>query len=386
MTPAVIERGAVLGVLGGGQLGAMFARAAGRMGYQVAVWDPDAEAPAHRLAQRSFPTPFSDRTTLEQFLGVVSAVTYEWENVPADLCRTMEATKPVRPSSAILRIIQNRLEQKEFLAGRGLPVPKFLPLKTPEQLVAVVGKIGYPAVVKTATAGYDGKGQWRITSEADLSSVRQHLEALRPVPAWIVEALVPFERELSILIVRRTDGQVKTYPLAENRHEEGILRMTLVPAQVPTDLSAQAATLATQAIEALEGVGVFCLELFQLSTGQLLINEIAPRPHNSGHYTLNACNVSQFEQQVRALCDLPLGEVQLLKAAAMVNLIGNDAMTIQEERFRSLLDAPATFVHLYGKRSVRPRRKMGHVTFLADSVSAARERAERLCLDLARPR
>lgn len=384
MTPTVIEPGAVLGVLGGGQLGAMFTTAARRMEYQVAVWDPDPDAPAHRLAQRSFPAPFTDQTALEQFLGLVNAVTYEWENVPVDLCKTLEATKPVRPSSAILRVIQDRLEQKGFLAARGLPVPQFLPLTKPDQLPAVVGKVGYPALVKTATAGYDGKGQWRISGESDLRRVEHALyESARPTTRWIVEGLVSFERELSILVVRGADGQTRVYPLAENEHEEGILRVTLVPAPVPSEIAARAVTLAVQTVEALQGVGVFCLELFHMPTGELLINEIAPRPHNSGHYTLDACSVSQFEQQVRALCSLPLGEVRLLRAAAMVNLIGNDATTISDKIFRAALDAPGTFLHLYGKRTVRPRRKMGHVTFLADSLSVAQERAQRFCRRLA---
>ena len=379
MTFTVIEPGSVLGVLGGGQLGAMFTMAAQRMGYQVAVWDPDPDAPAHRLAQQSFPTSFSDQLVLGQFLDLVSAVTYEWENVPVSLCRTLEATKPVRPSSTVLHIIQDRLEQKGFLAARGFPVVPFLPLTKPAQLPAEVGKIGYPALVKTATAGYDGKGQWRITCKSDAEQVERALYAsARPGIRWIVEGLVTFDRELSILIVRGMDGQTGVYPLAENEHEEGILRTTLVPARVSSEIAARAAVLARQVVEALQGVGVFCLELFHLSTGELLINEIAPRPHNSGHYTLDGCSVSQFEQQVRALCGLPLGEIRLLNAAAMVNLLGNDATTISEPSCEALLDTPGTFLHLYGKRTMRSRRKMGHVTFVADSLNLAQERAQQL--------
>jgi 5-(carboxyamino)imidazole ribonucleotide synthase len=379
-----IEPGAILGVLGGGQLGALFTSAACRMGYQVAVWDPDPDAPAHRLAQRSFPAPFSDRATRIEFLELVSAVTYEWENVPVDLCSTLEATKPVRPSSAVLRITQDRLEQKGFLAARGLPVVPFLPLTEPEQLTAALGKVGYPALVKTATTGYDGKGQWRITRESDAGPAERALyESAGPGTRWIVEALVSYARELSILVVRGAGGETKVYPLAENGHEEGILRTTLVPAPVSSDTVARAVALAVQAVEVLQGVGVFCLELFHMPTEELLINEIAPRPHNSGHYTLDACSVSQFEQQVRALCGLPLGEVRLLNAAAMVNLIGSDATTINEKSCRALLDTPGTFLHLYGKRTIRPRRKMGHVTFVADSLSLAQERAQQLCRGLA---
>jgi 5-(carboxyamino)imidazole ribonucleotide synthase len=385
VTFTAIEPGTVLGVLGGGQLGAMFTTAAQRLGYQVAVWDPDPDAPAHRLAQRSFSAPFSDEATLGQFLDLVGAVTYEWENIPVDLCRALEAVKPVRPSSAVLRIIQDRLDQKGFLAARGFPVVPFLPLAEPEQLPAMLEKVRYPALVKTATAGYDGKGQWRITRESDVRSVERALcESDHHGVRWIVEGLVSFDRELSILIVRGMDGQTRVYPLAENNHEDGILRTTLVPAQVPSEIAARAKTLAVQAVEALQGVGVFCLELFHMPSGELLINEIAPRPHNSGHYTLDACSVSQFEQQVRALCGLPLGEARLLKAAVMVNLIGRDATTIQESHCRALLDTPGTFLHLYGKRTMRPRRKMGHVTLLADSLNLAQERAHQLRRKLAR--
>ena len=385
MTFAVIEPGAVLGVLGGGQLGALFTNAARRMGYQVAVWDPDPDAPAHGLAQRSFPARFTDQTTLEQFRSLASAVTYEWENVPAELCEKLEATRPVRPSSAVLRIIQDRLEQKGFLAVRGLPVPSFLSLTKPDQLPDVVGKVGYPALVKIATAGYDGKGQWRITDVSDVEMVQRALrDSARPGTRWIVEGLVSFERELSLLVVRGMDGQTGVYPLAENLHEEGILRTTLVPASVSSEIAARAAALAVQVVEALHGIGVFCLELFHMPTGELLINEIAPRPHNSGHYTLDACAVSQFEQQVRALCGLPLGDVRLLSAAAMVNLIGEDVNTIvNNPDCRALLDRTDTFLHLYGKRTIRPRRKMGHVTFLGDSLDVVRERAQRLCRGLA---
>lgn len=387
MTFTVIESGASLGVLGGGQLGAMFTTAAQRLGYQVAVWDPDPDAPAHRLAQRSFPAPFSDESTLGLFHDLVSAVTYEWENVPVHLCRTLEATKPVRPSSAVLRIIQDRLDQKGFLAARGFPVVPFLPLTELEQLPEVAGKVGYPALVKTATAGYDGKGQWRVVRESDAGRVQEAMhESARPGIRWIVEGLVSFNRELSILIARGIDGQTGVYPLAENEHEEGILRTTLVPAQVRPETAARARTLAVQVVEALQGVGLFCLELFLMPTGELLINEVAPRPHNSGHYTLDACSVSQFEQQVRALCGLPLGEANLQKAAAMVNLIGSDATTIHESRCRGLLDTPGTFLHLYGKRALGPRRKMGHVTFLADSLNQAQERAQQLRLGLASER
>ncbi len=378
MKAGVIAPGSVLGVLGGGQLGAMFTVAAYRLGYHVAVWDPDPEAPAHRVATHSFPFPFTDQHVLARFADLVSVVTYEWENIPAELCRALEQRKPVCPSSAILSVIQDRITQKNFLASHGFSTPPFAGLASPDQLLSTVRQIGYPALCKTATAGYDGKGQWRISRESEVREVEHAiLESARPGMRWIVESLVPFERELSILVVRGADGQSCTYPIVENEHEEGILRTTMVPASGSSAVASQAAVLAIQAIDRLEGVGVFCLELFQLPTGELLINEIAPRPHNSGHYTLDVCSVSQFEQQVRAICGMPLGEVRLLSPAVMLNLIGDDAAPLMKGAgCRALLDIPGAVLHLYGKRVIRPRRKMGHVTFFGETLVLALDHAK----------
>ncbi len=366
-------------MLGAGQLGAMFASAALGLGYRVAVWDPDPDAPAHRVATHSFPRPFTDQQTIEQFARLVSVVTYEWENVPVDLCQRLEQTTPVRPASDLLRIIQNRLSQKTFLADQGFPVPRFAALPSPSRLSQIVKELGYPALCKTATAGYDGKGQWRIEYESEVSEIERSLGASAPSTGqWIVEAFVPFERELSVLVARGLDGRSVVYPPVENEHEAGILRTTLAPAAISPTVAGRAEALARAVIERMQGVGLFCLELFQLPGGELLINEVAPRPHNSGHYTLDACSVSQFEQQVRAICGLPLGEVRLLSPAAMVNLIGDDAMTIGTgAACRALLNLPGAHVHLYGKRAIRPGRKMGHVTFLADDVATAQDRAVR---------
>jgi 5-(carboxyamino)imidazole ribonucleotide synthase len=386
--PAIIEPGSVLGVLGGGQLGAMFATAAVRSGFRVAVWDPDPDAPAHRLATHSFPKPFTDQQAFVQFSGLVSVVTYEWENVPAQLCQQLEQTKPVRPSSEVLRVIQDRLVQKKFLADHGFPVPRFKVLTSLDRLGEVIRQLDGPAFCKTSTAGYDGKGQWRISCESDVPEIEESMRvSAQSGSKWIVEAHVPFEKELSILVARGTGGRSIVYPLVENEHEEGILRTTLVPAAVASTVVQKAESLACDLVERMHGVGLFCLELFQLAGGALLINEVAPRPHNSGHYTLDACSVSQFEQQVRAICGLSLGEVQLLSPAAMVNLIGEDAMTIGTgAECRALLDLPGAHVHLYGKRTIRPGRKMGHVTFLADNLLTAQDRATRLRRSLIRER
>lgn len=369
---AVIEPGATLGVLGGGQLGAMFAAVARRMGYMIAVWDPDPEAPAHRIADYSLVHPFTDVDARIEFARRVHAVTYEWENIPADLCEQLERALPVRPSSRVLRVIQDRIEQKTFLRAHGLAVPAFSVLSSPDELGRQTIP-PYPLVCKTATAGYDGKGQWKILGAEDCLAVRQELARnRRPDARWILEEWLPFERELSILVVRGADGASQTYPLVENVHEEGILRQTIVPADVQEAVADQAETMAREAVQALDGVGVFCVELFLMADGRLVINEIAPRPHNSGHYTLDACTVSQFEQQVRTLCGLPLGEVRLLSPAVMLNLIGDDVRLVTvSPAAQDLLRAPGAIVHLYGKRVIRPKRKMGHISFLAPTRAEA---------------
>lgn len=355
----------------------MFAQAARRMGYEVAVWDPDAEAPAHRLASHSFSAPFSDLAAREQFSSTVHAVTFEWENVPAELCAWLERHHRVHPGSAVLRIIQDRLTQKQFLQSRGLPVPSFVPVQSADQLTAAVRALGLPAICKTATAGYDGKGQWVILRTSDLADVeRAVLAGAQAGARWILESLVPFQRELSVLVVRGQAGECRTYPVVENQHERGILRLTLAPAAVNPAEARTAADLASQGVTALGGVGVFCVELFQLAGGELLVNEIAPRPHNSGHYTLDACSVSQFEQQVRVVCGLPLGETRLLSAAAMVNVIGEEVRHAASlPGYLHLLSIPGAILHLYGKRIVRAGRKMGHITFLDEHRDAAAKRA-----------
>jgi 5-(carboxyamino)imidazole ribonucleotide synthase len=385
VTDETVEPGSILGVLGGGQLGAMFAAAARRLGYRIAVWDQDPDAPAHRQSDHSFTAAFSDLPTREHFSSLVQAVTFEWENVPADLCEWLEPRQRVRPSSTVLRIIQDRVEQKQFLQSNGLPVVPFLAIGSPDKLAEGVAQIGIPALCKTATSGYDGKGQWPIRRNSDVDEVARTLRAIdRPPPRWILEQLVEFEQELSVLVVRGADGECRTYPVVENRHEHGILRMTLAPSTVSVQVAARASDLARQAVILLNGVGVFCVELFHAVDDRLFINEIAPRPHNSGHYTLDACTVSQFEQQVRAVCGTPLGEVKQRGPAAMVNLIGAEAQTVASgQGFKELLSLPGAVLHLYGKRVVRPGRKMGHVTFLAETREAAAESAYRLIARLA---
>ncbi|MGH7257708.1 MAG: 5-(carboxyamino)imidazole ribonucleotide synthase [Nitrospiraceae bacterium] len=373
---SVVESGAVLGVLGGGQLGAMFTAASRRLGYPVAVWDPDPDAPAHRLADYSFPNSFDDSAAYERYAALVRAVTYEWENVPLLLCERLEQRITVRPSSRILGVIQDRVEQKSFLRAYHLPVPAFKAVTSVDEF-EVVEDLGYPCICKTAKAGYDGKGQWKITSRDHLRLVQTELRSTaRPGARWIVEQFLEFDRELSLLAVRGGQGGVQVYPLVENIHENGILRQSIVPARVSPQVTAAATALAARVVSALDGVGIFCVELFLMKDGELLINEVAPRPHNSGHYTLDACTVSQFEQQVRSVCGLPLGEVRLLSPAVMLNLIGDEITAVRRQPdLTECLDIPGAILHVYGKRTVRPRRKMGHLTFVAPLQNVALARA-----------
>ncbi len=372
MTQAQIEPGATVGVLGGGQLGAMFTGMARRMGYRVAVWDPDADVPAHQVANRSFIAPFSDHATREQFVHATQAITLEWENIPAELCEWLEQRRSVRPASAVLRTIQDRVAQKQFLSSRALPVPDFAEAESGPQLNEAINRLGLPVVCKTARSGYDGKGQWLVRQHSDLAQIEQDLAVTPSVRRWIVEQFITFVRELSVLVVRNERGDCCVYPVVENRHEQGILRDSRVPAPISPDEAEAARELSLRAVTALQGVGVFCVELFQAQDGRLLINEIAPRPHNSGHYTLDACTVSQFEQQVRVTCGLPLGEVRLLSPAVMVNLIGDEVTAVlSREGSQAVYSIPGAVVHVYGKQVIRPRRKMGHVTFTAPEADTA---------------
>ncbi len=385
MTDRILEPGSTLGVLGGGQLGAMFAGTAHRMGYRVAVWDPDPDAPAHRIATQSFTSPFSDLDTRDQFASTADAVTLEWENVPVDLCEWLERRCPMRPSGAVLRILQDRIEQKQYLSSRHLAVPAFAVVESVPQFISAVDHLGLPAICKTAKSGYDGKGQWLLRDSSDIRKVEQIVGTAISGRRWILEQFIEYVRELSVLVVRSESGTYCIYPVVENHHDLGILRETRVPASIPFDVAERVMELSKQAVTALQGVGVFCVELFQAKDGSLLINEIAPRPHNSGHYTMDVCTVSQFEQQVRVTCGLPLGETRLLSPAVMVNLIGEEvrAVTSTEESY-TLHSTAGAVLHLYGKRIIRPGRKMGHVTFTAPQAMTAASTASQFIARLRR--
>lgn len=360
----MILPGAWLGVLGGGQLGRFFTLAARGMGYAVCVYDPDTQSPAGAVADRHICAPFDDAVRLNEFARAVAAITLEFENVPATALASLAAQTTVRPAPTAVAIAQDRSAEKAFFQAQGLPVGPYCYLRSPADFAQAQG-LRFPAILKTARMGYDGKGQATVNSYADLPAV---FERQGGVPCVLEERLA-LATEISLVLARGADGTVAPFPVAENRHRHGILDISIVPARIDGAVRSQAVAIATAIAQALDYVGVLGVEFFVLEDGRLVLNEMAPRPHNSGHYTLDACATDQFEQQVRALCGLPLGDARLLAPAVMVNLLGDawhDGRLPAEK-----IVAPRVKLHLYGKREPRAGRKMGHFTVLADSVDAA---------------
>jgi len=366
-----------LGILGGGQLGLFFVLAARQFGFRVTVWDPSPDAPAGAVADTFISAPFDNIKARQAFLEESEAVTYEWENIPVSLVESLEKICPVRPGSRILRLLQNRIHEKRFLVDHKFPVTPFHVLETPGELNHVIKDFTLPAVCKTATAGYDGHGQWRLRNREDVHALQK---ALQPRDSgWIIEKWAPFVKELSVIIARNEEGNFKAYPVTENRHEDGILRLCQVPADIGPDITRKATSLAAEVIAALEGVGVFCVEFFLMKNSELLINEIAPRPHNSGHYSMDVATVSQFEHQVRILCGLPLLEVQLLSPAVMVNILGPEISTAESpEQLKRLLSVSGARLYHYRKQGTRTGRKMGHVTLVRPDPHKAMENANKV--------
>ncbi len=367
----MILPGATLGLLGGGQLGRMFTIRAREMGYRVAVLDPDPRSPAGQVADRHLQAPYDDPASLAELARTCAAVTTEFENVPAGTLESLAARVTVRPPVHAVAIAQDRIAEKSFLRDRGFPTAPFRAVTRAEELPAALAAVGTPALLKTSRLGYDGKGQAAVAGPGDLAPA---FERLGSVPC-VLERRLELEAELSVVLARGADGEVRPFPVAENRHVHGILETTVVPATVPARLAAEALELAGRVSAALEYVGVLAVEMF-VAGGALSVNELAPRPHNSGHWTLDACSTDQFEQQLRALCGLPLGEAELLSPVAMVNLLG-DLWRDGEPRWEEVFRRPGAKLHLYGKQEPRPGRKMGHLNVLARTP----EQALRLALE-----
>jgi 5-(carboxyamino)imidazole ribonucleotide synthase len=370
----VITPGATLGLLGGGQLGRMFTVAARTLGYRVTVLDPDAHSPAAEFATGHLNTDYSDPASLEALARECAAVTTEFENAPAAVLDALADRTIVRPSGASVAVAQDRRREKGFFAAHGFPVGAFASIESPADFAAALSRLKLPALLKTARFGYDGKGQARIESAADLARV---FTEWKGVPC-VLEELLALELEISVVLARAEDGAIAVFPVAENQHARGILDVTIAPARISAELAREATALATRLAGELGYIGVMAVEMFVVK-GKLLVNEIAPRPHNSGHYTIDACRTSQFEQQVRVLCSLPLGDPSQHTPAVMVNLLG-DLWANGEPRWEAALGHPGAHLHLYGKREARIGRKMGHVTVCEASL----DRALAVALDIRR--
>jgi 5-(carboxyamino)imidazole ribonucleotide synthase len=372
----VIFPGATLGLLGGGQLGRMFTVAARTLGYRVTVLDPDAHSPAAEFATGHLDTPYTDPGSLDELARTCKAVTTEFENAPAEALNALAARTIVRPSGDAVAVAQDRSREKAFFSEHGFPVGGFAQIRVEDDLPRALERVRLPALLKTARFGYDGKGQARIDSAADLARVFREWKGI----PCVLEELLTLEREVSVILARTQEGEVAVFPVCENQHARGILDMTIAPARIDPALAHAATTLAARLAEALRYVGVLAVEMFVVD-GRLFLNEIAPRPHNSGHYTIDACRTSQFEQQVRVLCGLPLGDPSQHTPAVMVNLLG-DAWRGGEPRWDAVLRHAGAHLHLYGKREVRPGRKMGHVTVCEATLEHALEIALEIRRDL----
>jgi len=361
--------GGTIGILGGGQLGRMFAIAARRMGYRVHALDPVQDGPAGQVADVEWVAPYEDIDVARKFAAAVDVVTFEFENVPAETLAAVAELRPVFPSPTVLDTCRHRLREKEFLHRNGFHVAKFAPVRSAEELAEALKTLGTPAILKTAEFGYDGKGQVRID---DASLVDQaFLRMGRSL--GVLEAFVPFSCELSVVVARSRTGEVVPFEVAENRHEKHVLDVSLVPARVSAETRLRARDMACAVARALDVVGVLGVEMFHLPNGDLVVNELAPRPHNSGHFSFDACVTSQFEQQLRAVCGVPLGDPTLLRPVVMANLMG-ELWTPGEPNWAAAAAFSEVKIHLYGKTEARVGRKMGHLVAMADTVGQAEAR------------
>ncbi|MDX1983736.1 MAG: 5-(carboxyamino)imidazole ribonucleotide synthase [Bryobacteraceae bacterium] len=371
--------GSVVGVLGSGQLGRMFAIAARRMGYRVHTLSPDSDTPTGQVADLEVQAPYDDLDAVRKFARGVSAVTFEFENVPAGTAAAAAEYAPVRPAGSVLHTTQHRIREKTFLTSAGLPVTPFRVVRSLDDLPGAISQLGLPAILKTAGFGYDGKGQFRI------EHAWQAAEAWKAIGEQeaVLEAFVHFAREVSVVAARGADGAFAHYGVIENEHRRHILDLSIAPARVSQQVEREAPELARVVLEKLDVVGVLCVEFFVTAEDRLLINELAPRPHNSGHLTFDACVTSQFEQQLRAVCGLPLGSTQRLCAAAMANLLG-EVWANGEPDWCAAAGFDHVKIHLYGKLEARAGRKMGHLTALGTSVDQVIDTVRQARLRLAR--
>ncbi|MFN7932397.1 MAG: 5-(carboxyamino)imidazole ribonucleotide synthase [Bryobacteraceae bacterium] len=367
--------GAAIGVLGSGQLGRMFAIAARRMGYRVHTLSPDSDTPTGQVSDVEITASYDDLDAVRRFARGVSAVTFEFENVPAATAAAAAEFAPVRPAGSVLHTTQQRIREKTFLESHGLPVAPFRIVRDAAGLEAAVAELGCPCILKTADFGYDGKGQVRIEAPEQAAAAWEKIGRRDAV----LEGFISFSKEVSVVAARSVTGEYADFGVVENTHRNHILDLTVAPAAVSPTVQERAREISRAVLEALDVVGVLCVELFLTHNGELIINELAPRPHNSGHFTFDACVTSQFEQQLRAVCGLPLGSTAQLCPSAMANLLG-DEWEGGEPDWAAVAAFPAVKIHMYGKMEARRGRKMGHLTALAGTP----EEAARMVMDARR--
>lgn len=371
----MILPGSTIGIVGGGQLGRMLALEARRMGYRTMVLDPGPAPPAAQVADHHLRAALDDVAAARELASRSAVVTLEWENASVEMVEALASITPVRPGHEVLAVAQHRVREKEAARRLGLATAEFLAVGTRAQLHDAVREIGTPSILKTARGGYDGKGQATIATPGEADAAFDELAG--DDRELILEEHVAFVMEASVICARSPRGEIATFPISENIHRAGILDVTVVPARLTPELERAARAIGETMIEGLDVVGLLTVELFITDRGEPLVNEIAPRPHNSGHYTWEGCSISQFEQQLRAVCDLPLERPTLLRPAAMANLLGEHLPADGPPRLEAALSTPMTSVHLYGKAQGRPGRKMGHVTSLADTPEEAESRVRR---------
>lgn len=363
-----------IGLIGGGQLGKMMIMEAKKMGFKVIVLDPAKDCPAHSICDEHIPLSLNDESAIRILSEKCDIITYEFEHINVDaLLKLEEENVKIYPSPKSLKTIQNKYTQKAALLDADIPVPDFIYVENFESLEEAGRKFGYPFILKTCTGGYDGKGNFVVNSSDDLEEAYHYLGGSKA--GLLAENFVNFNMEVSVIACRGIDGSLSVFPVAKNTHVNNILEETLAPAPVDKNISDRAMNIAGKALNLLEGVGIFCIEMFITESGEVLVNEIAPRPHNSGHYTIEACATSQFEQHIRAITGLPLGDSSLIRPAAMRNLLGEPGFSgpAVVKGMEDALKVKGAKVHIYGKAQTKPHRKMGHVTVCAETLSVAAE-------------
>jgi 5-(carboxyamino)imidazole ribonucleotide synthase len=363
--------GATIGILGGGQLGRMMAISAKEMGYRIAVLEPKSDSPCGQVADHKIISAYDDVNGAKELANISDVITYEFENIDRETANWLEEYSYLPQGYRLLEVTQDREFEKKAVGKSGVDVTPFAIVNDKEDLHRAVEEIGFPSVLKTCRGGYDGKGQMVLRSDNDL---QQALTAFVGKQKAILEQWIPFEKEISVIVTRSVSGETKTFPIAENIHRDNILHKTIVPAQISGEINKQATSIAIKLAEHLELRGTLAVEMFVTDAGDILVNELAPRPHNSGHFSIDACETSQFQQHIRAICNWPLGETTLLKPAVMINLLGEHL----EKAIASIDHFSDVKLHLYGKDEAKPKRKMGHITILANSVGEALEKADKL--------